>query len=64
MVYHRDRNKGNLERLGAVCAEHKQGDVMKLLIHDLTREEWKKIASEYNGWKVVADSGLIKPCVG
>lgn len=40
------------------------GNVMKLLIHDLSREEWKKIASEYNGWKVVADSGLIKPCVG
>jgi len=37
---------------------------MKLLIHDLSKEEWDKIKSDYNGWEVISDNGQIKPCVG
>ena len=37
---------------------------MNLLIHDLTEEEWSKVASKYDGWKVVSDNGTIKPCIG
>ncbi|MBR6403448.1 MAG: flavodoxin family protein [Eubacterium sp.] len=37
---------------------------MKLVIHDLSREEWNKISGRYEGWKEVYDNGNIKPCVG
>ncbi|MBE5861255.1 MAG: hypothetical protein E7295_00205 [Lachnospiraceae bacterium] len=37
---------------------------MNLVIHDLTEEEWRRIASKYDGWKVVSDNGTIKPCIG
>lgn len=37
---------------------------MNLVIHDLTEEEWSKVASKYDGWKVVSDNGTIKPCIG
>ena len=37
---------------------------MNLVIHDLTKEEWGRIASKYDGWKVVSDNGTIKPCIG
>ncbi|MCR4740399.1 MAG: hypothetical protein K5886_09115 [Lachnospiraceae bacterium] len=37
---------------------------MKLLIHDLNKEEWDKIAHEYEGFETVHDDGSIKPCVG
>ena len=37
---------------------------MRLLIHDLNDEEWKEIAGEYEGWKIISDNGTIKPCVG
>ena len=42
----------------------KEGNSMKLVIHDLNREEWNKISDKYEGWKVVYDNGKIKPCVG
>ncbi|MBO6205783.1 MAG: flavodoxin family protein [Lachnospiraceae bacterium] len=37
---------------------------MKLLIHDMDDEEYKKIAGRYEGWKVISDDGRIKPCAG
>ena len=37
---------------------------MNLLIHDLDKEEWAKIADQYAGWDVVSDNGGIKPCAG
>ncbi len=37
---------------------------MKLVIHDLNREEWNMISDRYEGWKEVYDNGTIKPCVG
>ena len=37
---------------------------MKLLIHDLKREDWEAIAPEYAGWTPVTENGQIRPCVG
>ncbi|MBR6478200.1 MAG: flavodoxin family protein [Lachnospiraceae bacterium] len=37
---------------------------MNLVIHDLTEEEWSKVASKYDGWKVISDNHTIKPCIG
>ena len=37
---------------------------MKLVIHDLNREEWNKISDRYEGWQEVYDNGTIKPCAG
>ena len=37
---------------------------MKLLIHDLNGEEWKKRAKEYEGWTILSDDGGILPCTG
>ena len=37
---------------------------MKLLIHDLTKEEWDKVSASYEGWEVICDNGCIKSCVG
>ena len=37
---------------------------MNLLIHDMEKEEFKKIAANYEGWEIVSDNGKIKPCVG
>ena len=37
---------------------------MKLVIHDLTPEEWAKVAAEYGDCTVVSDNGTIRPCVG
>lgn len=37
---------------------------MDLLIHDLNREEWARIAEKYSGWKVISREGQIKPCAG
>ncbi|HAV90856.1 hypothetical protein [uncultured Eubacterium sp.] len=37
---------------------------MNLLIHDLSDEEWGEVSDKYEGWKVIADEGNIKPCVG
>ncbi|MBP5222805.1 MAG: flavodoxin family protein [Lachnospiraceae bacterium] len=37
---------------------------MKLLIHDLDKEEWDKVCEKYNGWKIISNNGKIKPCVG
>ena len=37
---------------------------MKLVIHDLSREEWDRIQGEYEGWTVVSDDGSIRPCTG
>ena len=37
---------------------------MNLVIHDLSEEEWSKVASKYEGWKVISDNGTIKPCIG
>lgn len=37
---------------------------MNLVIHDLTEEEWSKVASKYEGWKVISDNQTIKPCIG
>ena len=37
---------------------------MNLVIHDLNPTEWKQIEREYEGWTVVSDNGLIRPCVG
>ena len=37
---------------------------MKLLIHDLNREDWEKRAKEYEGWTIVSDNGGILPCAG
>lgn len=37
---------------------------MKLLIHDLNKEDWEKRAEEYEGWTIISDNGSILPCVG
>ncbi|WP_197027096.1 flavodoxin family protein [Butyrivibrio sp. MC2021] len=37
---------------------------MNLIIHDLNEKEWAKIASDYEGWKVISDKGDISPCAG
>ncbi len=37
---------------------------MNLIIHDLSKEEWERVASDYEGWEVISDNGYIKPCVG
>ena len=37
---------------------------MNLLIHDLSDEEWGEVSDKYEGWKIIADEGNIKPCVG
>lgn len=37
---------------------------MKLLIHDLSENEWSKVAQDYAGWKVISDNGTIRPCAG
>lgn len=37
---------------------------MNLVIHDLTAEEFSKIEDNYNGWDVISNDKVIKPCVG
>ena len=37
---------------------------MKLVIHDLTAEEWEKVKQDYEGDQIISDSGTIRPCVG
>jgi multimeric flavodoxin WrbA len=37
---------------------------MKLVIHDLTTEEWEKTAADFGDCTVVSDDGSIRPCVG
>ena len=37
---------------------------MKLIIHDLSQEEWNKISSDYPGCVTVSDNGGIHPCIG
>ena len=37
---------------------------MNLVIHDLKSADWQKIEHEYEGWTVLSDNGLIRPCVG
>jgi multimeric flavodoxin WrbA len=37
---------------------------MNLIIHDLNEKEWEKVASNYEGWKVISDKGDISPCAG
>ena len=37
---------------------------MKLVIHDLTTEEWEKTAADFGDCTVVSDDGTIRPCVG
>jgi len=37
---------------------------LNLLIHDLSDEEWGEVSDNYEGWKIIADEGNIKPCVG
>ena len=37
---------------------------MKLLIHDYNNEEWSKVATNYEGWKIISDDGNIRPCIG
>ena len=38
--------------------------IMKLLIHDLEADEFKKIEKEYSEDFVISDKGTIKPCIG
>lgn len=37
---------------------------MNLVIHDLNPTEWKLVEHDYEGWTVISDNGLIRPCVG
>ena len=37
---------------------------MKVVIHDLTKEEWEKIADRYAGWHVIAANKKGNPCIG
>ncbi len=37
---------------------------MKLVIHDLKKEEWDRISERYPDSHVVSDNGTILPCVG
>ena len=46
---------------GTVLMELK---LMKLVIHDLTAEEWEKIRQDYHGDQVISDRGTIRPCIG
>ena len=37
---------------------------MNLVIHDLKPAEWQQIEHAYEGWTIISDNGLIRPCVG
>lgn len=37
---------------------------MKLLIHDLNAADWLEIADQYKDYEVIADEGMIRPCIG
>lgn len=37
---------------------------MKVLIHDLSSEEWDRIKDKYADYKVISNNGNIKSCVG
>ncbi|MBO7677165.1 MAG: flavodoxin family protein, partial [Erysipelotrichaceae bacterium] len=37
---------------------------MKLVIHDLNKEKWQKIADQYEGSTIISDDGTIQPCIG
>ncbi|MBQ7223302.1 MAG: flavodoxin family protein [Erysipelotrichaceae bacterium] len=37
---------------------------MKLLIHDLSDEQFQKFRTEYSDWHIISDNGLIRPCIG
>ncbi|SDI31023.1 Flavodoxin-like fold [Pseudobutyrivibrio sp. 49] len=37
---------------------------MKLVIHDMSEEEWEKISDDYFHWKVLSQRRTIQPCVG
>ena len=37
---------------------------MKLVIHDLKEEEWKRISDRFGECKVISDTGSIRPCIG
>ncbi len=37
---------------------------MNLLIHDLSQERRHEAEKAYPGWKIIRDSGAVKPCVG
>ncbi len=37
---------------------------MKLVIHDLNKEEWNNIAADYGECEVISDDGTINSCVG
>ena len=37
---------------------------MKLVIHDLNKEEWEKISQDYTDCEVISDQGTIRPCTG
>ena len=37
---------------------------MNLVIHDLNPAEWKLVEHDYEGWTVISDNGLIRPCIG
>ena len=37
---------------------------MKLVIHDLTAEEWERIQTDYAEDRIISDLGTIRPCVG
>ncbi len=37
---------------------------MKLLIHDLNKDEWERISEEYRNWTVVSETGPVSPCIG
>lgn len=37
---------------------------MKLVIHDLSKEGWEKLADQYADYEVISNTGKISPCVG
>lgn len=37
---------------------------MRLVIHDLSAEEWEQIRADYEGDRIVSDLGTIRPCIG
>ena len=37
---------------------------MNIIIHDLSEEAWNDIRGDYAGWKVIAASGVARPCIG
>ncbi len=41
-----------------------EGSGKKLLIHDLTPDEWEKTKDKYRDWTVVSETGPIRPCIG